>query len=193
MSIEKALINPVKQGGAPVFVSDLLRIQENSKVLGGSFLEYCVLGTGSPRNVKGTNIKYGVWVVPPELISLGALYTIGDGLFFVDGELIYFPGGAFDFSSDRGGRSQLLVGAGDDLKVSRVFKDGLNKEFLITKTAKTYTSGFSTSGDFTTIPPEVDRTKQYVQLMELAAPEPTIKRGLGIESLEARVTALENA
>jgi hypothetical protein len=193
--IEKQIINPVQIGGAPIFVSDLLQIQENAKVYGGSFLEYCVSGTGSPENVNGANIKYGVWVTIPEIIDGSNLKSmvIGSALFFIDGELVYFPGGTFDLSSNQGGINQVLVGIGDDLKVSRVFKDGNSKEILVTKTAKTYVSGFSNGNQETFLPSGINRSKQYVQLMSQGRAEPTIKRGLGIEDLEARVTALENA
>ena len=189
--IEKQIISPVEIGGAPIFVSDLLEIQNNAKVYGGSFLEYRVSGTGSPENVNGVNIKYGDWVTIPEVITLAG--QVGEALFFIDGELVYFPGGTFDLGSTQGGRNQVLVGIGDDLKVSRVFKDGNSKEILVTKTAKTYVSGFSNGNQETILPSGIDRSKQYVQLMNQGRAEPTIKRGLGIEDLEARVTALENA
>jgi hypothetical protein len=150
--IQKQLINPVPQGGAPVFADDLLRVQENSKNSIVSFYEGLTRGgfrfsrqSASGQTIYGTTPGLYMNIPTYELIS-NDLYTVGEFFCMLDGEICYYPGGNIQFSIFGTSRTAYAVIKGAELKESRVFKDGVNREMLVTHTVEFYACSLGAPG-----------------------------------------------
>ena len=133
----KKIINPVPLGGAPFFAEDFLNIQEKLSIELKYFYEELVRTSGTTfelglRGAVINRFKNGVVITQPEIDNTDPLNTIiGAFTYYVDEEVIYFPGGVFNLSAGVAGASVVIFGADSGLKTSRVFKDASTKDMFI--------------------------------------------------------------
>lgn len=197
------IINPIPNGGAPIFAEDLLNIQENAKEGLNSFLEgirslnLSIKQYGAGGNLVN-ELQTGLFLTNPSYSNNGVGQTstdVSECYVYLDGEILYFGGSSLNLSASASGLSGnlILLTKGDSLKTPRVFKDGFSKDILITHSLKLTASSYGAGGVF--IPTEL-LGKQAVYLVgsEFGKGENHIfglKNSLGIFLLENRVLNVE--
>lgn len=154
--IQKQLINPVAQGGAPFFADDLLRVQENAKKSTLNFYEGSKIGgfrfgltTQNGTTYAGTP---GLLLNIPNYNVIddnGNVANVGVSSFFVylDGEVCFYPGGTLEFKTLQSPLyDAYAVVKGQPMKESRVFRDGVSREIVVTQTVQLYRCSSNPSG-----------------------------------------------
>jgi len=161
-------------GGAPLFANDFVRLQQNSKADAINFQEGLRRRLGNMSYYRGPVLSaeamhsFGV-------ILAGCTYnnstsgsvTLSEGYILSEGEICYFPGATYSVSSAI--LAVFYLRKGTLLTESRVFADGVNKEFLVeyqVSVFQTQWSGNSPSPEPLTT---ADLTKEYVVITAGAA------------------------
>ena len=147
--IKEQLIKPVALGGAPIFVDDLLNIQENAKNSIGPYYESlrkeCFRLNESPGGVENFLAEPGLFLTLPEYTFVSddgvssSFYAVSECWVWLDGEVCYYPGGTLEFLTDIAAPlSGWAIIKGDPIIDAKVFKDGVNKDLLTTSTVELY-------------------------------------------------------
>lgn len=148
--IEQQLINPANSGGAPLYVEDMVRLQQHAQSLSLPMLKHSaeIAGFTLPILDSGTGgqeigrTKAGFYVTPPsfELVSddnTTASVVVSEFTAYIDGKLCVYNGGTLDFISfSAAAYDGYFVEVGNELKETRVFRDGVNRELFITHEVK---------------------------------------------------------
>ena len=159
-------------GGAPLFANDFVRLQQNSKADAINFQEGLRRRLGNMSYYRGT-VSSAEEMHSFGIILAGCTYnnstsggggtgtvTLSEGYILSEGEICYFPGATYVASTVVLGVFYLRKGP--LLTESRVFADGVNKEFLVeyqVEVFQTTWTGFSPSPEPLTT---ADLTKEYV-------------------------------
>lgn len=140
--IEKQIINPVPQGGIPVFADDLLRVQENAKNSTLAFYEGLKVGGFRFGDFPPGGGQFfstpGLFLNIPEyeFVSENATtstWNVSSFFAYLDGEICFYPGGQLTFApSTSVNVISFAAIKGQAIKETRVFKDGNSKESLVT-------------------------------------------------------------
>ena len=161
----KNISNKTDVGGAPFWGDDILGLQINAKAdfintyenLRRRLPVYTYYAGLGPRIT-----KHGMALILSGLTynnASASAVVVSEGYFLAEGEVCYYPGGTFDCST---GSAQkfLYLGKGAALTESRVFADGVNKEFKVEFGASVLLSETTSTGPTTT--PATDLTKDFL-------------------------------
>lgn len=117
---DKKIISTVPIGGAPLFVDDIVRIQENASAEIYSIIEYYKKQIGG---------GWGFLITNPTIdASVIGATTIGEFYFYANEKIHYFSGGIFDLSIN----PCLYFYAENDVFEQRTFNDAGNKNLFVT-------------------------------------------------------------
>jgi len=165
----KNISNKTDIGGAPFFGDDLLGLQINAKAdfinthesLRRRLPLYSYYRSGSP-SVK----LHGSALILSGLTYDNTVLTatvVSSGYFLSEGEVCFYPGGTFNLS---GGSTEqwLYLTKGAALTESRVFADGVNKEFKVEFGATAYLTNVNATGPVTEPLTSADLTKDFLFL-----------------------------
>lgn len=165
----KNISNKTDIGGAPFWGDDILGLQINAKA--------DFINTNESLRRRLPLYEYDRGASPAEkmhgsaLILSGLTYNnavstavvVSSGYFLAEGEVCYYPGGTFNTSA--GSATQwLYLGKGAALTESRVFADGVNKEFKVEYGATAYLTNVGTTGPATEPLTSADLTKDFLFL-----------------------------
>lgn len=175
-SNKKQLINPQELGGYPYYGSDFVNLQERLKDLGSSYFDYLVnlSGTYKQYDAQGQvsqEVKAGVFLTYPTLTLPGndpanaGQTEVSSFVYYVDGELLYYPGGILDlaFSTSNGTGNVIAFTRDEGIKEARTFKDGASRDATVQYNpvlVDTITYGGG-AGSYI-LPAGLDFSKQYV-------------------------------
>lgn len=145
--IIKQLISPANPGGAPLYVEDVLRLQQHAQSLTIPMMERSAELHGSTlRIVQSTQFfgetKAGFYITPPTFSITSddgntANVVVSEFTVLIDGKICVYNGGTLPFASmNASGYDTYFVEVGTELKESRVFRDGVNRELLVTNEVK---------------------------------------------------------
>ena len=162
----KNINNETDTGGAPFYGDDILRIQTNAKA--------DFINSMEAQRRKLPVLNYYRGVNPAEvmhgtgLILSGCTYdnstsgsvTLSPGYILSEGEICYYAGGTYTVST-------LILAAfylrkGNLLTESRVFNDGVNKEFLVSYEVEVFQSEWNTQTPTPEPLAAADLSKEYV-------------------------------
>ena len=162
----KNINNETDTGGAPFYGDDILRIQTNAKA--------DFINSMEAQRRKLPLLYYYRGANPAELmhntglILSGCTYdnstsgsvTLSPGYILSEGEICYFAGGTYTVSP-------LILAAfylrkGNLLTESRVFNDGVNKEFLVSYEAEVFQTEWNTQTPTPEPLAAADLSKEYV-------------------------------
>jgi hypothetical protein len=160
--IDKRLIQNVPIGGAPMFIDDIVRIQENASAETNASFRFFVdkipnynIGVISPA---GTDIiDWGLLLSKPTIDAtvIGAT-VIGEFMFFANDRIHYFGGGVFDFTVNE----VVYFYPNDDAFETRVFNDAGSKNLFTENTVSFIYGNFQN----VTIETPVPAGKQAVRI-----------------------------
>ena len=130
-------------------VDDFLQIQENAKITSGAYYEQlrinCSFLDRYPASGYVKITEPGLFLQVPtytEISQSGGIgvFAVSACYMWLDGEVCFYPGGTLNFTSDDSIDSLTAYAAikGTPIKEPRVFKDGGNKELLVTHTVELY-------------------------------------------------------
>ena len=142
----KNLINPIAQGGAPIYANDLLATQENAKIATGQNYENLSRNCDFIFDRFGTAILSSGFFITLPVYNLqsddgfaNSIWDISSFYCWLDGEVCFYPGGTLTFRTMIAAqRDAWFVVKGAPTNESRVFKDGINKPMIYTPTVELF-------------------------------------------------------
>lgn len=161
----KSISGKTDIGGAPFHGNDFVTIQENAKADIYNFFQEYNRRLGNMLYYRGPSTpaealhKFGLVVSGMEYDNSDpANPVLNEGYFFSEGELCYFPGLTWSITSPL----MVFIRKGALLTESRVFNDGVSKEFLVEYGYEIHTSTYNTFGPSSEPLSSPDLTKEYI-------------------------------
>jgi hypothetical protein len=153
MQVQKELLKEQQSGGAPIYIEDLVQVQENAKALTIPTLKRNAELNGFAFKTNG-DVKFtiaGAFITPPiySNIVTGSSVTTCDVSPFtalLGDKVCYYPGGQIEVVTLLAAQySAIAVTAGTELVESRTFRNGQTNDIIVTNsvvlTAMTKISG----------------------------------------------------
>jgi hypothetical protein len=161
------LVNPIPIGGAPFFADDLLAIQENSKADIVNYFEY-LKGLVTPITFTSPSTevcKTGFLITEPTFdVTVPSATIVGGCWFYAEGEVLYFAGGTYDFSSASPSflnSPVLYLTKGAATFENRVFEDAAGKDIKVSYAVDEF-EGYISATELK--PVGIDVNKEHVRI-----------------------------
>jgi hypothetical protein len=153
-------------GGAPLYANDFVRLQQNAKADTINFQEALRRRLGNMEYYRGASPAESMHSFG--IILAGCTYdnstsgsvTLSEGYILSEGEICYFPGATYSVSTVV--LSVFYLRKGTLLTESRVFADGVNKEFLVEYQVDVFQSQWAAQSPSPEPLSSADLTKEYV-------------------------------